>query len=182
MSIEIYENQIRELQSILAEEKIYEDEVEHFGNNAGVNIFDHNPMSNKRKDKARVNNSRLYFGFFRLSIILAVCILMVIVMQFFYYLILSPTAEKIDGLVKVFIVSVESWSVLASLNSAFFRTVMWNNTIPTWESDSLEVYEYFADRLKNELIPNFTAALDYNMGNYSGIYVDQVSRVSFNYQ
>lgn len=79
---------------------------------------------------------------------------------------------------KVFILSVETWSVLASLQSVFFRTVMWNNTVPTWDTTSLEVYEYYSDRLKNVIIPNFTDALDYNMGNYTGIYVDQVSKVS----
>jgi hypothetical protein len=162
----------------LTEEKIYDDEVEEYGNNVGVNIFDVNPMSNKRKDKIKVNKSKLYFGFFRLTMVLILCILMVVVTQFFYFLILSPTAAKIDGLMKIFIYSVESWSVLASLHSVFFRTVMWNNSIPTWGNDSLSTFNYFSDRLTNELIPNFTNALEYNMGNYSHIYEQQFTKVS----
>lgn len=154
------------------EEKIYEDEVDEFGNNIAMMAVEYDSNTNKRRDKIKINRRRLYFGFFKLSMILGICIMMVVVTQSFYYFILQPTAEKIDGLVKVFIYSVESWSVLASFNTAFFRTTMWNNTVPTWNSDSLSTFEYFADRLKNELLPNFTAALDYNMGNYSGIYID----------
>jgi hypothetical protein len=136
--------------------------------------MDINPPTNKRRDKIQIDNSKLYFGFVRLSLVLAFCVTIVILTQTFYYFILYPTAEKIDGLVKIFIVSVESWSVLVSCNVFFFETVFWNNTAGAWNQDSLATFEYFSDRLESNIIRNFTAALDYNMGNYSSIYQNQM--------
>lgn len=165
---------------MLLEEKVYEDQVRDLI----LNDNDHQTTgglfekkSNRRKDKVKLFHNKNTFGFTKLVIAFLLTILLIISMQFTYFLILSPKGHKISNLVKVYILAVELWSSYATIHTVAFETILWNNTLPIWNTDSLGAYNILHDHIKTNIIPNFTEALDYDMGNYSEIYINQISKV-----
>jgi hypothetical protein len=90
---------------------------------------------------------------------------------------LSGKAKRVDNLTKVFAYSVDSWDTLLFIGTLFLRTAFWNNTSGVWGTDSLTIFNDQIDYMKNQMIPNFTRACEYDMGNYTNYYVDIMTKV-----
>jgi len=133
--------------------------------------------SNKRLDKIKIKMKGNYFGFAKLSSIFAVILTFLIIMQYFYYYILAPKGDKITNLMKVYILAVELWSSFATIHSVFFQTILWNNTVPVWDHDSLTAFNFYKDHIQKNILVNFTEALEYNLGNYTELFETKMTKV-----
>lgn len=183
ITIKIYQKKSKELKSMLLEEKVYEEQSK------GLILNDHEwdagntsrrkKSSGWRKQKVKLYQKKNNFGFLRLLFVFSLAISLIISMQFVYYVILSPKGNKITNIVKVYILAVELWSAYASIHTFAFETILWNNTLPIWNTDSLSAYKIMKKHIKMNIIPNFTEALEYDMGNYTDIYINQISKVNF---
>lgn len=166
---------------MLLEEKVYADQANMLTLNDNENQGGLKPKKNflKRRSKIKTFHNRNTFGFVKLMLSFLSAIALVISMQITYYAILSPKGQQISNLVKVYINDVELWSAFATIHTFAFETILWNNTVPVWNTDSLSAYRQVRDHIRVNIIPNFTEALEYEMGNYSLKYREQISMVLF---
>lgn len=164
---------------MLLEEKVYEDQANLLILNDNEAQGNKKPKKSSRRQKIKTFHNKNTFGFVRLMLSFLAAITLVICMQTLYYIILSPKGQQISNLVKVYINDVELWSSLATIHVFAFETILWNNTVPIWNTDSLSAYQIMREHIRNDIIPNITEALDYDMGNYSLTYINQISKVIF---
>lgn len=127
--------------------------------------------------KVKITKGKHMFGFTRLSLIFLGIILLMTLIQGLYYWLVSPKADKVMNLLKVYILHIELWSSLATLHTAAFETILWNNTVPMWNTESLRVYEMSKDHLEQKVMANLTEALDYDLGNYTHKFRELMTKV-----
>lgn len=72
---------------------------------------------------------------------------------------------------------IEAWNSFYSMAAITYTTVSWNNTYPVWDRDSLAMFEYYSNYVKNNVIQNLTDSLDKDLGNVTsflhGIYTNE---------
>lgn len=166
---------------MLLEEKVYEEQTSMLimnDNDHQVMQISEKKENARRREKVKITHSNNSFGFAKLITSLTFATLLIVFMQAAYYMILSPKALKITNLVKVYIIEVEIWSAFITIHTFAMQVLLWNNTVPTWNTDSLTAYEMQRSHIRGNLIPNFTEALDYNMGNYTEVFRNQISKVT----
>lgn len=181
------------MQNFLLEEKIYESQIDkirvhpeiYLKKMIQLEVSDqakkgrNSSMKVKNTRKVSLQRKNFFFGFIKLLVIFLISIGLIIFFQLFYYWVLIPKGERLKNLVKVSILNTEIWSSFVLLHTFAFETILWNNTMPVWNTDSLTAFRMVMQHVKYNVLENITEALDYDLGNYTDIYVNQMSKVIY---
>lgn len=82
----------------------------------------------------------------------------------------AHTLSVLENFVKVQILVVESWSCYVNAQNALIKTLIWNDTSNIWHRPSSLAFEAFEEYISDSLIANFTASVEYDLGNYTSQY------------
>lgn len=173
----VYENQVKNL--LMGDEEILNSKLQTGTvSSSGTTKRSRSSRRLMASQKVRLKRGNHLFGFGRLSLIFLAVILLTVLIQAIYYWMVSPKADKVMNLLKIYILHIELWSSLATVHTAAFETILWNNTVPMWNMESLKVYELSKEHLQHKVIDNLTEALEYDLGNYTGEFRNLMLRVS----
>lgn len=86
----------------------------------------------------------------------------------------SSRNSRLDSLTKVYIIAVDTWNSYFNMHVFAFQTLLWNNTSPMWSMDSLTAFEDRSRFIEENILPNYTEALSYDLGNYTAKYRDDL--------
>jgi len=122
----------------------------------------------------KLNHGRFTFGFSQILSNTIVCIFLLIFLEYIIYIVYSAGSRRISDLTKLYVATIQTWTGLYSLHNAAFQTLIWNNTSPIWDQPSLETYTILKDKISNELIPVYTEALSFDLGDFTSTYKQRV--------
>jgi len=125
----------------------------------------------------KIDRERYYFEYTNQIIVVGVLIALYFCYKLLFFQSAFGRARRLTSLTKTCILGMESYASFFNLHNAAFQVMLWNNTSPIWNTEALEIYEYFKDLTKNKLIANFTEALDYDLGNYTAKYRNDLLKV-----
>lgn len=158
------------MQHLLLEETIYDDILEAQDEKKVVKkkVINKQERKKRRHEKAKVNMGNYSFGLIQAIGIFSLLILGIVSLNYTLILFLESSSNRINNLVSLYILGIEAWQSLASVHSFFLETVIWNDTVPVWGEDStLGTYQFFVDHINEQVIPNYTRALEYDLGNFT---------------
>lgn len=170
------------MEYILLEENIYEEEK--------FKIMDQkfeaaNKIKSKENKKGRHKKTKISLEKYNFGLVRAICILClltfaILALNLGLHLYTKISADRVQNFVKIYLLGIEAWNALISLHCYFLEVVLWNNTVPTWGGQStLDTYNYFFEHIDKNVIPNYTLALDYDLGNFTEKYTYALTKVIF---
>ena len=132
----------------------------------------------RRKARLKVTYNGLNFGLASLGLKLAAILAFLMLIQIIYYFVWKPGVQRSINLMDVFILGIETWNSFFSLHSSWLSTIVYNNTLPYWAGKtSLEVFDHFKNHVRENLIANYSRAVEYDLGNYTKKFVEGYTTV-----
>lgn len=172
---------------ILKEERIYDNDIE----NLSVNEVKSTSAISKKTSKNKKSRRRILTNYknikmnstsfgLKISFLKFLCLfLLQFLSQFVVYLMISPSATRITNMMKVYSIGVELWNCYDSAFVMFYDTILLNNSVRIWDDKrTLDGYYYFKDKIETRVIPNYTLALDYDIGNMTDNFTYALTKVT----
>ena len=129
--------------------------------------------------KISIPGRNFFFGFFSTCSIFLLFALLFMAAQYFCYLLLYSRANQTSNLMKLFILGDATYCTFYAAGAAWYETIIFNNTVPGWRGKTtLEMYEDFGRTIDTMIIPNYTRALSYDLGNYTKEFRESMTKVS----
>lgn len=122
----------------------------------------------------RLVHGRFTFGFIHILNRSIACLMLLLIVKLITFIIFLPKATRLTALAKTYIFSVQTWDSYFNMHDFAFQVILWNDTSPVWGGSSLETFEHFQLFIKDNIIPNYTEALTYDLGNYTDKYKEDV--------
>lgn len=184
------------MNSILTEEKFYEqnkvdvdlEEEVNKANNARSDKKRKSGISGKsqrrlnRVEKLRINVNAYNMSILKSLIALTAIISTLLFTKFLFTGYMINLTEISKNSLEIYSLGVLSWNSFYSLHAYLLQTILWNNTLPTWEGQtSLDTYQYYRNYIENRIMDNYTRSLDFNIGDYTEEFkykIEEVSRFS----
>lgn len=190
---EVYDKKFEAMSIVLVEEKVYESDAKIFFDNTTTRktkIKSSKPLKSSRKKKKRgsklkrtqtvkLDYANFYFGFFTTVVILFILIICFSILQYIYYSITYPQAQRVSNLMEVYILGVETWSSYFSLHVFMLETVLYNNSLVVWKDQKpLEVYDYFKKHIQDNVLANYSALAEKDLAGFNEEFKYALNQVS----
>lgn len=133
---------------------------------------------NKNHLKVKIKTRNNSFNLSKIFLSLCIMTIFLFMVHAFVYMIFSSRAKLITNLTKVNILSIELWNAYFILQTAVTETILYNNTVKMWNNvDSESFYYEYREIIKNSIIKNLTESLEYDLGNMTQKYQNDLTIV-----
>lgn len=112
----------------------------------------------------------LSFGLLPPLVYMLVSIALLSLIYICFFFLILPGSIKQLSMIETYTLIIETWNSYFSIHASMLQTLIWNNTSPMWSMSSLEVFEHQTKHIRENLLPNLTRTLDYDLGNFTQLY------------
>ena len=132
----------------------------------------------QRRQRLKVTYNGLNFGLVNLGLKLGTILVFLIGIQLVYYTVWRPGVRRSINFMEIFLLGIETWNSYFNMHSSWLSTIVYNNTLPYWNGKtSMQVYEHFKTHIRDNLLANYSRAVEYDLGNYTEKFVEAYTQV-----
>lgn len=118
----------------------------------------------------KIMQRKYTFGYLRVLIAIIASFALLLIYKIIIYKLHHGRSLRLEGLIHVYTLTIETWATFFQLHTAVIETIMWNNTLQMWDNSSLVLFDELTDFTNDYIFANITKSLTYDLGNLTESY------------